>query len=237
MNVKPLVWNEKLIVKFWDYYSKFPEKYFTYQFGGNIVNEFQQYINPGMKVLDFGCGTGFLIEHLLNRGFDTYGTDTSTESLKYVENKYRDRPTFRGVFHVDELTKSGQKFDAIFVLEVIEHLPDEFLLPLLDNVKKLLAKDGKVFVTTPNAEDLSASEVYCPVCDHTFHRWQHVRSWTKESVTESFASRGLRVTNAYGVDFSISPPQETLQKAKQSVRDFFFPPGKPHLVAVCEHAQ
>ena len=58
MKVTPLVWDEKLVIKFWDYYSQFPEKYFTYQFGGNIVTILSQNVKSGSAILDYGCGTG-----------------------------------------------------------------------------------------------------------------------------------------------------------------------------------
>lgn len=236
MQVRPLVWDEKLVIKFWDYYSHHPEKYFTYQFGNSIVKELGKDIRPGARVLDYGCGTGFLINYFLEKGFDVYGTDTSKQSLAFVAKQYKDHPSFKGVFLLEELLNLGEKFDVIYVVEVIEHLDDEFLFPLLENVKKLVVPGGKIVFTTPNAERLEDSEVYCPVCDHTFHRWQHVRSWTTDSIKKVFEARGLRVLQSYGFDFTNTSPKGALKKLKQSFRNYFYPPGKPHLIAVCTHS-
>jgi 2-polyprenyl-3-methyl-5-hydroxy-6-metoxy-1,4-benzoquinol methylase len=183
MKAQPIVWDEKLVIKFWDYYSQYPEMYFTYQFGGNIVNVLSQKVEPGSTILDYGCGTGFLIKHFIKSGFETYATDTSSDSIDFVNKQYEGEKNFKGAYLLDDIFKLNMKFDVIFVIEVIEHLTDEFLVPLVENVKKLGKPGTKIIFTTPNKENLDDSIVYCPVCDHTFHRWQHVRSWNVESLT------------------------------------------------------
>jgi 2-polyprenyl-3-methyl-5-hydroxy-6-metoxy-1,4-benzoquinol methylase len=233
MNVRPLVWDEKLVIKFWDYYSQYPELYFTYQFGGNIANVLSQYVKPGDAVLDYGCGTGFIIKHFINKGFETYGADTSSQSVEFVNKQYKGKPNFKGAYLLDDLFRLSRKFDVIFVVEVIEHLSDEFLVPLVENVKKLGNSGSKIIFTTPNNERLSDAVVYCPVCEHTFHRWQHVRSWNVESLTSFMKKHGLKVDNCFATDFSDVPPDGVLKKFKHSARNFFYTASQPHLVAIC----
>lgn len=234
MKVTPLVWDEKLVIKFWDYYSQFPEKYFTYQFGGNIVTILSQNVKSGSAILDYGCGTGYLIKHFIDEGFETYGADTSPVSVESVNNRYKDSSNYKGAFLIDELLKLNRKFDVIFVIEVIEHLTDEFLFPLIENVKKLVNPGGQIIFTTPKDENLDNSSVYCPVCDHTFHRWQHVRSWSIDSLTSCLQKQNLKVTSCYGTDFSENKPKEFLKKIKHSARNYFFSTPNPHLVAICQ---
>ena len=100
MKAQPITWDEKLVIKFWDYYSQFPEKYFTYRFGDNIVNVISEKIKPGSVVLDYGCGTGFIIKHFLNRGFQIYGADTSSQSVEFVNKQYNNFPDFKGAFFI-----------------------------------------------------------------------------------------------------------------------------------------
>ena len=53
-------------------------------------------------------------------------------------------------------------------------------------------------VTTPNNEDLSKSLICNPIDGSLFHRWQHVRSWSKESLTkklEDFNFKPITATN------------------------------------------
>jgi len=233
MKTTPIVWDEKLVIKFWDYYSQYPELYFTYQFGGNIVNILSQYVKPGAAILDYGCGTGFIIKHFINNGFETYGADTSSQSVDFVNKQYRDQPNFKGAYLLDDLFKLNKKFDVICVVEVIEHLTDEFLVPLVENVKKLGNPGSKIIFTTPNNERIEDSVVYCPVCEHTFHRWQHVRSWNVQSLTSFMKKNGLIVNNCFVTDFSNVPPEGMMKKLKHSVRTFFYSSPQPHLVAIC----
>ena len=47
----------------------------------------------------------------------------------------------------------------------------------MHSMTRRIAPGGLLFLTTPFAEILAENEVYCPSCDHFFHRWQHQRSW------------------------------------------------------------
>ncbi|HEX5707136.1 MAG TPA: methyltransferase domain-containing protein, partial [Pyrinomonadaceae bacterium] len=65
----------------------------------------------------------------------------------------------------------------------------------------LLKPGGIVMFTTPHAEDLEQSMTYCPFCEAEYHRVQHVRSFTPETMTELLESHGLEVLFCRGVDF------------------------------------
>jgi len=106
-------------------------------------------------------------------------------------------------------------------------------VPLVENVKKLGNPGSKIIFTTPNNERLDDSVVYCPVCEHTFHRWQHVRSWNVQSLTSFMEKNGLKVDNCFATDFSSIPPEGMLKKLKHSARNFFYSTSQPHLVAIC----
>jgi len=233
MKAAPIVWDENLVIKFWDYYSQYPELYFTYQFGGNIVNVLSQYVKPGAAILDYGCGTGFIIKHFIGKGFETYGADTSSQSVEFVNKQYKGEPNFKGAYLLEDLFKLNKKFDVICVVEVIEHLTDEFLVLLVENVKKLGNPGSKIIFTTPNNERLDDSVVYCPICEHTFHRWQHVRSWNVQSLSSFMENHGLKVDNCFATDFSSVEPKGMMKKLKHSVRKFFYSSSQPHLVAIC----
>jgi len=233
MQTEPLLWNDQLINKFWDFYSQFPEEYFTYKYGKNIVDELTSNIQPGSKILDYGCGTGFLIKHFIDKGFETYGTDTSPKSLYFVNAQYKNSSNFKGAYLLEEILNLDIKFDVIPVVEVIEHLNDEHLSILLGNIKKLLSKNGKAILTTPNEENLRNSTIFCPKCEHTFHRWQHLRSWSISSLSEALLRNGLKIERCYTTDFSIIKTNNPLKKIYRNLRGQILSSAKPHLIAVC----
>jgi len=110
---------------------------------------------------------------------------------------------FEGAFPVAQLVENGEKFDAIVSVEVVEHLPDAALKDYLTVADKLLSSDGVMLISTPNNENLSIWNVYCPHCKHSFHRWQHVRSWTAETLAAALAPYGLARLTSYGTNFGV----------------------------------
>lgn len=65
---KQIEWTPENVAKFWDYTSNFPELYFTYRCGDMVVKKSGKYLKKGIDVLDYGCGAGSLIFHLLKSG-------------------------------------------------------------------------------------------------------------------------------------------------------------------------
>lgn len=91
------------------------------------------------KVLDVGCGAGYLAQFLLPENY--IGIDVDEEVLKKARQDYplarfqKERPN-------DEL------FDTIVLLAVIEHIKDP--AAFLKDLTAVLKPEGKVLVTTPH---------------------------------------------------------------------------------------
>ncbi|MBI5413853.1 class I SAM-dependent methyltransferase [Candidatus Peregrinibacteria bacterium] len=230
---KQIKWTPENVTRFWDFTSQFHELYFTYQFGDLIVDKLKKYFGSAHTVLDYGCGTGDIIPHLLRLGVDVTGIDFSPESVELVNNKFNNEPHFRGAFCLDEVLKKNEKFDAIMLVEVIEHLDDEYLDRTFEDIKKLIAKDGILIVTTPNDEKLKDSEVFCPQCEHSFHRWQHVRSWNVNTLPDYLKKKGFNVVESFTTDFSASFKRNKLNHLKYLVKRMANM-RLPHLVCVCK---
>ena len=237
-----LTWSPQLIERFWDHYSQRPETYFTYQYGDRIVDTLRVYFPLGPCVLDFGCGAGLLIEKLLAAGYATFGCDISPDSVALVNRKFEGASGFGGAFLSDHLP-ADQRFDLVFVVEVVEHLHDEELAEVFSQVRQLLGNAGRAIFTTPNDENLGDSMVYCPVCQHEFHRWQHVRTWNATTLGQRLEEEGFRLVASLATDFSARPRSPRPERFyKRAIRRIFDLPmyadrvDKPHLACVCERA-
>src|SRR5207302_11461340 len=55
-----------------------------------------------------------------------------------------------------------------------------------------LRPGGYLILTTPNNENLEASACICPECGCIFNRWQHVRSWTRGTLTRYLTEHDFR---------------------------------------------
>ena len=100
---------------------------------------------PG-KILDIGCGHGWLISSL-SKKWDKHGLDISRFAGENA-SKY-------GKIFIGDLKNFKEKnFDLITALHVIEHhpKPENFLL----RIKKLLKKNGKLIIETPDFDSAAA---------------------------------------------------------------------------------
>ena len=193
---QPIVWDDRLLRRFWSFYANQPETYFSFGKGADVVRWARKYLNPSDRILDYGCGPGFLLHALLDAGFAAAGADISVDVIGRNGPALGSRKNLLGLFAIEELVERGRTFDAIFLVEVVEHLYDDALAATLRNCRILLRPGGRLFVTTPNDERLEDSIVYCPVSNVTFHRWQHVRSWNSTTLPQALRDHGFKVDRA-----------------------------------------
>ena len=96
------------------------------------------------RILDVGCGEGWILEVAKKNGWDVYGTEYSARAIEICEAK--GIKMYKGVLKPEEM--QANEFDVIVSSETIEHINN----PREDfsNICKLLRKGGLLYVTTPN---------------------------------------------------------------------------------------
>lgn len=109
----------------------------------NLLNKFEKYrINN--RMLDVGCGEGWVLELAKQRGWEVYGTEFSSRAIEICERK-----GIRMHLGVLDLDKFAEKeFDVIISSETIEHINNPQIE--LNNFFHLLRKGGLLYITTPN---------------------------------------------------------------------------------------
>jgi len=164
------------------------------------------------RVLDIGCGDGsfctMLMENLKNS--EIYGVDISEEAVKIASSKgIRAYQSNVG----EEAFPFGNEFlDGVFCGEVIEHLynPDH----LLDEIYRILGKDGVCILTTPNLASwynrifllLGYQPLFTEVSQkygvgHPFRWWigaGHIRVFTLKALTELVTIHKFRIVSKIG---------------------------------------
>jgi 2-polyprenyl-3-methyl-5-hydroxy-6-metoxy-1,4-benzoquinol methylase len=179
-----------LVRRYWQFLSRRPETYFSCHRGAAIAAFARRYIPRNANVLDYGCGPGFLVSALLKERYRVAGADLDPPPAR---TEWHDNPDFLGFFSVADLVNRQVRFDAVFLIEVVEHLYDDDLAAVLANVRSLLNKGGMLFVTTPNNERLEDNLIYYPVDNVVFHRWQHVRNWNRQTLSSALEGAGFDV--------------------------------------------
>ncbi|HOE26589.1 MAG: methyltransferase domain-containing protein [Candidatus Aureabacteria bacterium] len=95
-------------------------------------------IRDGDSILDIGSSTRELRQRLM----DVCGYRLSYKSMDI------DRETKQDFYSLDEIK---ERFNVVFLFEVIEHLSFEDGVQLLSAIHELLLPGGKLILTTPNA--------------------------------------------------------------------------------------
>ncbi|MFN2468619.1 MAG: class I SAM-dependent methyltransferase [Gaiellaceae bacterium] len=227
-------WTPEKVARIWGYYASNPSyrgQYFSAHSGASIADEVERRIGlRGRRVLDFGCGRGDLLAHLFARGIAASGLELDDASADETQARFADEPLFAGIERAPGLPSglASGSFERILLVEVVEHLLDDQIAATLAEVRRLLAPRGHVVVTAPNAEDLAASEVRCPDCGGTFHRWQHQRSLTPGTIAALFAEHGFETVIAEGTFWGLTP----LARLRTRLRRPRAPLPQPHLLFV-----
>jgi 2-polyprenyl-3-methyl-5-hydroxy-6-metoxy-1,4-benzoquinol methylase len=105
----------------------------------------------GRRFIDVGCNVGFAVEAARSCGFDALGVDIDAAAIDEAQRLFPAcRFEQRDVADVADVESS---FDVIYSSEVIEHLPDP--TTFLKHLKRILAPDGVVFLTTPDMQHRS----------------------------------------------------------------------------------
>jgi SAM-dependent methyltransferase len=104
-------------------------------------------LEPGMKILDMGCGQGVLCPHITEAGGSYVGVDLSNKLIQIAKNRFQDR----GKFLIgDGLSLSkidgfpGQPFDAVaFLLSLQDMNP---LGEAVRSAAQVLREGGKIVI-------------------------------------------------------------------------------------------
>lgn len=199
-------WTSENVRKLWDWHGTNPSvqgSYFTSMVGEGVVNFLAATGKLQGKALDYGCGTGHVIDHLLDRGLECSAVDSSRDSVAVVNAKFSGHPRWKGAVAAEgaEIPFPDDTFDIVCCIEVLEHLPQDLIASLLGELRRVTRPSGVLLFTAPFEEILENNHVYCPFCDAEYHKWQHFRSFSVESLTALLASAGLRVQFCRRMDF------------------------------------
>lgn len=108
---------------------------------------------PGQSVLDIGCGRGELVYYCAKRGARAFGIDYSAAAIDIARQTLQRLPSTAqaGADLGDVVTYPfKEQFDAIFMIDIVEHMYDWQLTEAFARIHKILKPGGRLIITTPN---------------------------------------------------------------------------------------
>lgn len=137
---------------------------------------------PGLA-LDFGCGTGDFIKTLKTKGWTVEGVEPSDLARTKAELVTGQK------LHASLSSLTTPQFDAITAWHVIEHVPE--LNAVIQQLTKLLKKDGTIFIAVPNYESPDAKKYkdFWAGYDVPRHLWH----FSRKSMTLLLETHGLHI--------------------------------------------
>jgi 2-polyprenyl-3-methyl-5-hydroxy-6-metoxy-1,4-benzoquinol methylase len=104
----------------------------------------------GGRILDIGCSTGVFLSEARRRGWgNVEGIEISPSAAAFA------RRLLKCDVHEEPIESANlpsERFDAVTVYEVIEHLPDP--IGFVREIARVLRRSGTVTITTPNWESI-----------------------------------------------------------------------------------
>ncbi|HEY5532005.1 MAG TPA: class I SAM-dependent methyltransferase, partial [Candidatus Anoxymicrobiaceae bacterium] len=134
------------------------------------IQEFiSNYLDPNSKILDVGCGYGFISALMTKSGYNVHGLDINTDTHPQMSKKgpiplphpgidNRERllpvwPVVQGIWDIEFTLYDGGRipypndsFDGVVTIGVLEHIQPENLDFSLMEIKRVLIPGGKFMV-------------------------------------------------------------------------------------------
>lgn len=109
---------------------------------------------PGMRLLDAGCGEGRNLAYFVRNGYDLWGVDTSPVALRLLRMQGRSwHPAFDPEKFIEsdvtELPFPPTSFDAVLCLSVLHFASDEaHFFRMTDELLRVLKPTGSLLIRT-----------------------------------------------------------------------------------------
>ena len=111
-------------------------------------------LNPGDKLLDLGCGSGWLSLYFSDLGMEVLGVDLSQGQInaanKLVSNRENGNLKFLCSDFIQwDSAEYKDRFDKVFVNAFLHHLPEIELESIFRKISEVLKSGGKVYMYEP----------------------------------------------------------------------------------------
>jgi ubiquinone/menaquinone biosynthesis C-methylase UbiE len=128
-------------------------------------------------ILDVGCAEGFITNYLSQLHAQVIGIDID-QSLKIAKNKVKNASfIYASITH---LPFKEETFEAVTLLEILEHLPDTSIDEGITEVNRVLKSGGTLIVSVPYKEKITY--IRCIHCGKLTPLWGHIQRFDENKL-------------------------------------------------------
>lgn len=150
------------------------------------------------EILEIGSGIGNISQFFINDGASISLSDIENSYFPILKEKFGESKNLKGMYRLDFSDKNLEKnhpemigrFDTIFALNVVEHIPDHE--QALKNALKMLRKGGKVVILVPAFQCLY---------NGFDKQLDHCRRYTQKSLQTLLESSGFEIKHRQFFNF------------------------------------
>jgi len=157
--------------------------YFSANIGSHLPN------NRDARIIEIGCGYGRNLQAMQKLGYDNVrGIDISEEQIAYARSRL-------GLTNVEvgdavaALEGAEETYDAILLLDVLEHLELAYSVRLIQAVRSALKPGGIFVIQVPNAMS--------PLSPNRHWDITHLRAYTTHSMEQNLRLGGFSEMHHY----------------------------------------
>lgn len=149
------------------------------------------------KILDIGCADGMFTKVILDKSHakEIVGIDVLENSVKWARKHWKKQKALHfEVGNAHKLRFRARTFNAVFALEMMEHIPDPDLA--LKEMRRVLKKDGYLVVLVPSDSKLFKAIWFFVTKFWWAKIWDdcHVQSFNKKNkLSKHIKKVGLKV--------------------------------------------
>ncbi|MCL4415425.1 MAG: methyltransferase domain-containing protein [Actinobacteria bacterium] len=159
-----------------------------------------------LKILDFGCGTGDILQQVIkiNPKAEYFGVDVSSLALKKAHKRFS-KVKFYHAEDGDKLPLKSSSIDFILALDVLEHVYNTERT--IKELYRILKPGGQILVSTPYHGFIKNLILITLFFEEYFDpRGAHIRHYSKKSLTTQLKDVGFSILkcNYFGRFYPVS---------------------------------
>ena len=145
-------------------------------------------VQPGERLLDIGCGSGWFGDRCQRKGVDVWALDIGRTGVAGAKARFPQAATYQ-VGDLYYLPFATASFDAVVLSEVVEHL--ENIDAAIAEARRVLRPGGRLLVSVPYRETIV--DHLCIHCNQLTPANAHLHRFDEATLGEYFLRQNLQI--------------------------------------------